>query len=52
MVKAFRQAFIEALRDSKASIIQVSDSTGVSKDQLYKIKQGNSHDTNVDDAVK
>lgn len=50
MAKTFRQAFIEALAETGMSVAEVSRQSGVSKDQLNKLKQRENAKTNVDDA--
>lgn len=52
MTKMFREAFLEALESTNATIAEIARVTGVSKDQMHKIKQGSSKSTNVDDARK
>ncbi len=52
MMKSFRDALLQGLQEKKVSVAEVARVTGVSKDQLHKIKQGKSRSTNVDDAVK
>ena len=52
MAKSFRDALIEGLEANGVSVAELARSTGVSKDQIHKVKQGKSRSTNVDDAVK
>lgn len=51
MKRTFRDALIEATGSGKASLKAVSDATGVSYEQLKKLKQGKSKTTNVEDAI-
>lgn len=50
MVKTFRDAFLESLEITGLSVSQVAKKSGVSKDQLNKLKQRDNAKTNVDDA--
>jgi len=50
MGKTFRIAFIEALEMTGLSVAEVARKSGVSKDQLNKLKQRDNAKTNVDDA--
>lgn len=52
MKRTFRNAFIAALADTRVSIRQVADASGVSYEQLKKLNQGKSESTNVEDAQK
>lgn len=52
MVRRFRDAFIEALDATGMTIKRVAEVSGVSEEQLKKVKQGKSLSTNVDDAVR
>lgn len=52
MAKTFRQAFLKALEESGFSVAEVARRSGVSKDQLNKLKQRDTAKTNVDDALK
>lgn len=52
MTKKFREAFLDALDQSKWTMVRVSELSGVSEEQLKKLKQGKSQRTNVDDAVR
>jgi len=47
----FRDALLRALDTSGDSLRSVAEATGVSYEQLKKVKQGKSQSTNVDDAV-
>lgn len=51
MVKNFREALIDALEKSGTPLKRVAEQTGVSYEQLKKLRQGKSTSTNVDDAV-
>jgi transcriptional regulator with XRE-family HTH domain len=51
MRKMFRQALLDACDRTQTSLRAVANSTGVSYEQLKKLKQGKSQSTNVDDAV-
>lgn len=48
----FRNAFLDALEASGLSVAEVARRSGVSKDQLNKLKQRETAKTNVDDARK
>ena len=50
MGKTFRVAFVEALEMTGLSVAEIAKKSGVSKDQLNKLKQRNNAKTNVDDA--
>ncbi|WP_420415900.1 helix-turn-helix domain-containing protein [Marinovum algicola] len=50
MEKTFRTAFLEALEKSGLSIAQVAENSGVSVEQLKKLKQRDTAKTNVEDA--
>ena len=52
MAKSFRDALIEGIASSGVSVAELARATGVSKDQIHKVKQGKSRSTNVDDALK
>ena len=55
MTKTFREAFldeIDALGDPRGLLPEISRETGVSLDQLRKLRSGKSSSTNADDAVK
>lgn len=52
MMITFRDAFIDAIRQSNWSIKKVAELSGVSEEQLKKLHQGRTQRTNVDDAVK
>lgn len=52
MKKTFRDAFLEALDKPGWTMVRVSALSGVSVEQLKKLKQGKTLSTNVDDAVK
>lgn len=47
----FRDALLRALKDTGESLRSVAEATGVSYEQLKKLKQNKSRSTNVDDAV-
>lgn len=51
MRMAFRDALLKALEDDGVSLRSVATATGISYEQLKKLKQGKSTSTNVDDAV-
>jgi transcriptional regulator with XRE-family HTH domain len=51
-MKTFREALISAIEVSGVSVRELAKGAGVSADQLYKVKQGKSSSTNVDDAAK
>ena len=51
MGKTFRVALVEALETSGISVAELARVTGVSDQQIHKIKQGKSRSTNVDDAL-
>ena len=51
MTKRFRQAFLERLQQTGKTVAEVSRGTGVSLEQLKKVKQRDTASTNVDDAV-
>ncbi|WP_412550262.1 helix-turn-helix domain-containing protein [Shimia sp. MIT910701] len=50
MERTFRDAFLVELGASGLSVAEVARRSGVSKDQLNKLKQRDSAKTNVDDA--
>lgn len=52
MTKTFREAFLEALSQPGWTMVRVAQISGVSLEQIKKIKQGATKATNVDDAVK
>lgn len=52
MAKTFRDALSAAINETGATWSAVASATGVSYEQLKKLKQGKSQSTNVDDAVK
>jgi transcriptional regulator with XRE-family HTH domain len=52
MTRTFREAFIAALEETRLSIAKVAALSGVSAEQLKKLKQRETAKTNVDDAVK
>lgn len=52
MAKNFRDAFLEALDASGTSMADVARNTGVSVEQLKKIKQRPAARTNIDDAIR
>lgn len=51
-MKTFRDAFLEALERSEVTLKDVARGSGVSYEQLRKIKDRPTASTNVDDAVK
>jgi len=52
MVRTFRDALIHALDGTGVSLLSLSNETGVSYEQLKKLKQNKSKSTNAEDAVK
>ena len=52
MAKRFRQALIEHLDKTGKTVAEVARATGVSPEQLKKVRQRDTASTNVDDAVK
>ncbi|MGC0224943.1 helix-turn-helix domain-containing protein [Pseudooceanicola nitratireducens] len=52
MAKTFRDALSQAIEQTATTWSAVASATGVSYEQLKKLKQGKSQSTNVDDAVK
>lgn len=50
MGKTFREAFLEALEASGLTVAQVAAQSGVSYEQLKKLKQRDTSKTNVEDA--
>lgn len=52
MAKTFRQALIDALKQTGRTLRSIAKESGVSYDQLKNLKQGRSQSTNVDDAIK
>lgn len=52
MPRRFRDAFVEALEKSGLSLRAVAIGSGVSEEQLKKLKQRENATTNVDDAKK
>lgn len=51
MSKSFRESLMNHISDGTTSLRAISESTGVSYEQLKKLKQGKSLTTNVDDAI-
>lgn len=51
-MKTFQQALMEAVERNGVSLRSVAEATGVSYEQLKKLKQNKSKSTNVDDAIK
>lgn len=51
-MKTFREALIEATENGKPSLRAVAEATEVSYEQLKKLKQGKTRQTNVEDARK
>lgn len=52
MDKTFRDALLETLERTQMSVAELSRITGVSKDQLNKLRQREKAKTNVEDARK
>ncbi|WP_425310143.1 helix-turn-helix transcriptional regulator [Falsirhodobacter halotolerans] len=52
MTRPFRDALIEALDATGWTLKRVAEESGVSEEQLKKVRQGKSRSTNVDDALK
>ena len=52
MIRTFRDAFIEVLQESGDTIANVARGSGVSEEQLKKLKQRPGAATNVDDAAR
>lgn len=52
MSRNFRDAYIAALERSEVSMRRLSEETGVSYDQLKKLRAREDASTNVDDAIK
>ena len=52
MKRTFRDSLLIAIENSGKSLKSVADATGVSYEQLKKLKQNKSKSTNVDDAIK
>ncbi len=52
MTKTFRDALIEMLEQTKMSVAELARVSGVSKDQLNKLRQRDTAKTNVEDARK
>lgn len=52
MAKPFREALLERCEQTKTSLKKVAEGTGVSYDQLKKLRQREDAKTNVDDAIK
>jgi len=52
MTKTFREALLEALEQPGWTMVRVAKISGVSLEQVKKIKQGKTRATNVDDAVR
>ena len=52
MSKTFRDALIEMLEQTKMSVAELARVSGVSKDQLNKLRQRDTAKTNVEDARK
>lgn len=50
MVKTFREAFLEALDATKTPVAEIARRSGVSREQLNKLRQREGAKTNVDDA--
>lgn len=48
----FRDAFLLALEQNNVSMAEISRRTGVSLEQMKKLKQGKTQKTNVEDAMK
>lgn len=52
MTKTFRDALLTELDARRISLKKLSEGSGVSYEQLKKLKQGKSQSTNTDDAKK
>lgn len=52
MAMTFREALISRVAPNGPPLKAVADATGVSYEQLKKVKQGHTQSTNADDAVK
>ncbi|MCG3267758.1 helix-turn-helix transcriptional regulator [Yoonia sp. I 8.24] len=52
MTKTFRDALVEMLEQTKMSVAELARVSGVSKDQLNKLRQRETAKTNVEDARK
>lgn len=52
MTKTFRTALLEHLASSGITVAELARQTGVSKDQINKLRQRENAKTNVDDALK
>ncbi|TRD16940.1 hypothetical protein FEV53_13455 [Palleronia caenipelagi] len=52
MERTFRNAFLEALSQTGDSLSSVSKGSGVSYEQLKKLKQRDTATTNVEDAIR
>lgn len=51
-MRTFREALLEKLNETGISLKQVAEGSGVSYEQLKKLKQIESRTTNVEDAIK
>jgi transcriptional regulator with XRE-family HTH domain len=51
-MRKFREALLEKLDETGISLKQVAEGSGVSYEQLKKIKQIESRSTNVEDAIR
>ena len=51
MTRSFRTALLDALERTETTMAELSRATGVSEEQIKKIKQRENASTNVDDAV-
>lgn len=52
MLRKFRDALIDNLARTGVTVAQLARDTGVSEEQLKKVRQHEGASTNVDDAVK
>ena len=52
MLRKFRDALIDSLASTGTSVARLARATGVSEEQLKKVRQREGASTNVDDAVK
>lgn len=52
MTRTFRTALLKYLASSGTTVAELARQTGVSKDQINKLKQRENAKTNVDDALK
>jgi transcriptional regulator with XRE-family HTH domain len=52
MTKRFRDAFLDRLKEGDLTLADVARGSGVSVEQLKKVRQRDTASTNVDDAMK